>query len=96
MSAVGSAAWRVLGVGSGVAATKTARTVAEKVWKATVGGEPPRNPASYDTTWPEALAWALAVGAATGVARLLATRAAASVYRVGAGHLPKGLEDVGN
>lgn len=96
MSTLGNVSWKVLGLGSGVVAGKAARATAEKVWKKTVGGDPPRNPAAYGTTWGEALSWAVVTGVATSVARLLAVRAAASVYRVGAGHLPKGLEDVGS
>lgn len=68
----------------------------DQVWARTKGGEPPRNPAAAGTTWNKALTWAIASGVAAGVARLLATRAAASAWRKGTGHLPPGLEEVGN
>lgn len=95
MSAIGSATWKVMGVASGVLAAKASRSAAEAVWRRTRGGDPPRNPAAYGTSWGEAVLWAAASGVTAGVARMLATRAAAGTYRRAAGHLPKGLEDVG-
>lgn len=88
--------WKLVGVLTGVLAAKTGRSVLDKVWARTKGGEPPRNPAAVGTTWNEALTWAIASGIAAGVARLLATRGAASAWRKGTGHLPPGLEEVGN
>lgn len=95
MSSVGGMAWKVIGVTAGVFAAKASRSVAEKVWSKTKGGDPPRNPANRETGWGEALGWAVATGVAAGVARLIATRGAASAWEKTTGHLPPGLEDVG-
>jgi len=96
MSAVGSVSWKILGVTSGILAAKVSRSVAEKVWVKTKGGDPPRNPASRQTTWGEAVGWAVATGVAAGVARLLTSRGMAGAWRRTTGHLPPGLEEVGN
>ncbi len=96
MSAVGKFSWKILGVTSGILAAKMSRSVAEKVWVKTKGGDPPRNPASWQTTWGEAVGWAVATGVAAGVARLLASRGMAGAWRRTTGHLPPGLEEVGN
>lgn len=88
--------WKVVGAGSGLVAARLGRSALDKGWKATKGGEPPRNPAAPGTTWPEALQWAVASGVAVAVAKLVATRGAAGAWRRTTGHLPPGLEEVGN
>ncbi|HWG93170.1 MAG TPA: DUF4235 domain-containing protein [Mycobacteriales bacterium] len=88
--------WKFVGIVTGLLAAKTGRSVLDKAWARTRGGEPPRNPAAPGTTWGEALSWAVASGVAVAVARLLATRGAASAWQKGTGHLPPGLEEVGN
>lgn len=96
MSAAGKVVYKVVGIGSGVMAAKLARSVLDKGWAKTRGGEPPRNPAVPGTTWTEALTWAVASGVTVGVARLLATKGVASTWAKATGHLPPGVEDVGN
>lgn len=71
-----------------------ARKVVEAGWERTTGKNPPTNPESPDTTWGEAIGWALLSGAAVGLARLVATRKAAAYYRRRTGHLPHDLEEV--
>jgi hypothetical protein len=93
---VGSVGWKLVGISSGLAAAKVSRSVLDKVWARTRGGEPPRNPAAPGTTWSEAVSWAVASGVTVAVARLLATRGAASAWKRTTGHLPPGLEEVGN
>lgn len=95
MSAAGEFTWKLLGISSGLMAAKLSRSVAEKIWVKTKGGNPPRNPASWETTWGEALSWAVATGVAAGVARMLASRGAAHAWEKTTGHLPPGLEEVG-
>lgn len=89
--------YKLVGILGGVVAAKLARSTAEKVWKKTHHGtEPPRNPAVPGTAWNEAIMWAVASGIAAGIARMLATKGAASIWAKGTGHLPPGLEEVGN
>jgi hypothetical protein len=89
--------FKLVGIVGGVLAAKTSRSVMEKAWKRThAGQEPPRNPAAPGTTWGEALSWAVASGVAAAIARLLATRGTAKAWTKGTGHLPPGLEEVGN
>ena len=96
MSGVGKVAYKVIGVGSGLLAAKLARTVLDRGWEKTKGGEPPRNPAVPGTSWGEAVTWAVASGIALSISRMLATKGVASAWRKTTGHLPPGVEDVGN
>lgn len=50
------------------------RKTLESSWVKLTGREAPENPESDETTWGEALAWAVVSGAALGVARLVARR----------------------
>lgn len=95
MAAAAKLGWKVVGVGSGLVAGKVARSALTAGWRRTRGGDPPRNPASPSTDWAEAVSWAVASGVALGLARLLATKSAASVWQKVTGSLPPGLEDVG-
>lgn len=96
MAAVGNTVYKVAGIGAGVLAGKVARSALDKGWARTRGGEPPRNPAVPGTSWSEALAWAVASGVTVAVARLLATKGVASTYVKATGHLPPGVEEIGN
>ncbi len=96
MAAVEKMLWKVVGLGAGLGAAKVSRSALDKGWAKARGGEPPRNPASRETEWREALYWAIASGVAVAIARLIATRGAASAWERTTGHLPPGLEDVGN
>ena len=87
-------AWKVFGTLSAILAGVAARKLLVKVWTKGTGHDPPANPAAPGTSWPEALGYALASGAAMDVARMLATRKAAGYYRRSTGHLPKGMEEV--
>lgn len=92
---MGPLVWKVVGTGSAIMAGIAAKKVITTAWTKGTGHAPPANPESPDTTWQEALAWALASGAVIGVARMLAARKAANFYKRSTGHLPKGLQDVG-
>jgi hypothetical protein len=87
--------WKILGTGSAVLTGIAAKKVLTTAWTKGTGHPPPANPESPDTSWGEALVWALATGAVVGVARMLASRKAAEFYRRSAGHLPRGLQEVG-
>jgi len=84
-----------MGMGSAVLTGIAAKKIITAAWTKGTGHPPPANPESPDTSWSEALVWALASGALVGVARMLAARKAASYYRKSAGHLPRGLQEVG-
>lgn len=86
--------WRVLGGISAILAGVAARKVMVKGWRATTGSNPPANPAAPGTQWREAIPFALASGALMGLARMLATRKAASYYQKSTGRLPPGMEQV--
>ena len=91
---MGAMVWKVMGLGSAILAGVAAKKVINTAWSKGTGNQPPTNPESPDTSWKEALAWALFSGALVGVARMLAARKAADFYRKSTGHLPKGLEEV--
>jgi hypothetical protein len=89
-----SIGWKLLGTLSAVLAGLAARKALVTGWRATTGKNPPANPAAPGTEWKEAIPYALASGAAMGLARMLATRKAAGYYRKSTGHLPPGMEEV--
>lgn len=94
MAANSSFGWRLLGGLSAILAGIAARKVLTKGWQAATGNNPPANPAAPGTQWREAIPFALASGAAMGLARMFATRKAAGYYRKSTGHLPPGMEEV--
>lgn len=86
--------WRVTGLAVGLGAASVTRTLLTKVWAKQLGGDPPTNPASRETTWPEALAWAAASGVAITIMRMVAARGAAGLWEKATGSLPPGMEEV--
>lgn len=91
----GNVAWKVLASGSGLVAAKATGKALDRTWARTRGGEPPRNPADNQVEWREAVLWALASGAAVGLARLVAARGSAGAWRRFTGALPPGVQEVG-
>ncbi len=61
-------------------------------WRAATGKNPPANPADPDVGLSEAVLWAALSGTLIGVARMLATRRAATYYAKSTGHLPPQLQ----
>jgi hypothetical protein len=88
---VGAFAWRIIGTGAAVVAATLAERGIKAGWKLATGSEPPTIPEDPDTSWKEAISWALLSGAVIGLARLIATRRAAEYYRRSTGELPKAL-----
>lgn len=86
--------WKILGTGGAVLAGVAARKAIMSGWQLAAGKPPPTNPEHPDTTWSEAVAWAVVSGAIVGTARMLATRKAAEYYRRSTGHLPPKMEEV--
>jgi hypothetical protein len=87
-------AWKLFGTAAAIFAGIAARKALVTTWTKTTGKNPPANPAAPGTSWPEAMAWAVASGAAMGMARMLATRKAAGYWQRSTGHLPPGMEEV--
>jgi hypothetical protein len=86
--------WKVVGGLSGVAAGFVTRALLNGTWRRVKGTEPPANPASPRTGWSDALGWAVASGVALAVARLLARRGAAEVWKAAAGAYPPDMDAV--
>lgn len=86
--------WKVVGLVSGAAAGAATRAALRSGWRRARGSDPPANPASPQTSWPEALTWAAASGVAIAVTRLVAQRGAAEAWRAGTGSYPAALETV--
>jgi hypothetical protein len=89
------ATFKLLGTGGAVLSGIAAKKVITTGWKLVTGHAPPANPEHPDTTWAEAVAWAVVSGAVVGVARMLAARQAAAYYARSTGHLPAKVQDVG-
>lgn len=94
MAGNSSFGWRLLGTTSAIVAGMAARKAFITIWTKSTGRTPPANPAAPGTQWSEAIPFAIASGAALGLARMLATRKAADYYRRSTGHLPPGMEEV--
>jgi hypothetical protein len=92
--ASGSKVWSVYALGATLVAGVAARKALTTSWRIATGKNPPQNPAHPDTGLGEAVAWATVSGVAVGLARMLASRKAATYYRKSTGHLPRNLEDV--
>lgn len=86
--AVGS---KLIGIGTGIVVRKISQKVLTRVWRKTKHSEPPADPASPGTPWPEALSYAVASGVAIGVARLVTTKGAATAKMKLTGKTPEGM-----
>ncbi len=89
---MGPLAWKVIGTGSAVLAATAAHKGLSAAWRLATGDDPPTIPEDPETSWREAVAWAIVSGAVVGVARLVATRRAAHYYMRSTGELPKALQ----
>ncbi|MDA8746073.1 DUF4235 domain-containing protein [Rubripirellula amarantea] len=64
-----------------IGATFVARELLQAGWRTTMNSEPPKNPASHEVVWRDALLWGAISGAVVGVARIASRRGSSSVYR---------------
>ncbi len=71
--------WTAASSGAAILAAVGAKKVLSKGWVKR-RGKAPGNPATDDTTWTEALAWALVSGVVVGVVRLVAQRGVAYAF----------------
>jgi len=87
-----SKVWTIFSLGAALTAATVAKKGLNTSWKAATGKNPPANPADPDVDLWEAVMWATVSGTAVGLARMLATRRAATYYAKSTGHLPPGLQ----
>ena len=80
--------WKLTGVLAGTGAGLLMRKLVAGAWRTVRHEEPPENPASPSTSWPDALVWAAVSGVGVAVARLVAQRGAAGAWHARTGHLP--------
>lgn len=85
-------AWKGAALGAAVLSATVMRKLLTVGWEAVVHAEPPKNPADPSTDLREALVWSAATGAAVGVARMAARRAAAGAWTAATGELPRDLQ----
>ena len=83
--------WMLASAGSAIVAAVITRAAARTSWKSLSHERPPRNPAAPETSWPQALAWAVGTGMIVGIARVLGARAATGGWRKLTGHTPRAL-----
>ncbi len=88
MASDSSKIWTAFSVGSALLAAAAAKKALNTSWRVATGKNPPANPADPDVGLWEAVAWAAASGTIIGLARMLATRRAASYYARSTGKLP--------
>jgi len=84
--------WKGVAIVSGVLSAKVARGLLVWGWRKVRHDDPPVNPLSKETTWPEAIAFACVSGAVYGVGRMVAQRVAAGIWDRELGAPPPGLE----
>ena len=85
----GSTGYKLLAMVASLLGAFLARKVLTTTWKLASGKEPPENPAHPTVTWPEAVSWAVASGAAVGLARLIAQKKVADSFHRAAADTPK-------
>ncbi len=61
--------------------TFLARNALQASWRTALNSDPPKNPASHEVAWREALLWGAVSGAVVGVARIASRRASSAAYR---------------
>lgn len=83
--------WTVFSLVSALLGATVAKKTLNTSWRAATGKQPPANPADPDVDLWEAMAWAAASGTFVAIARMLASRRAASYYARSTGHLPPSL-----
>ena len=79
--------WAIAATLASLGAAKLTKNLLSKSWEKRRGSVP-GNPATDDTTWNEALVWAVVSGVAVGVVRLLAQRGVAFAFEKSGSGLP--------
>jgi Protein of unknown function (DUF4235) len=86
-------AWKALALAAGGASAYATRRAIGAAWRGVKRDDPPTNPASRRTSWPQALGWAVVSGVAIAIGRLVAQRGAAAAWKAKTGSYPRALED---
>lgn len=89
----GKTAYKLMALLASLLGAMAARKTMTFAWKALSGKEPPANPEHPEVTWGEAASWAVASGAAVGLARMVAQKRVATTWHRSTGSLPPGLEE---
>jgi hypothetical protein len=77
--------WTAISSAVAIGASLFARKAVTVGWERLAGHEPPVEDDDADVSWTEAIAWAAAIGAAVGVARVVSRRSAAVVWEKATG-----------
>lgn len=81
-------AWKALALVAAGAAAWAGRKATTLVWTRISDSDEPSNPARRDTSWGEAIGWAVLAGAIAATARVLAQRGAAQAWEATMGESP--------
>ena len=83
--------WNVVAWVAAAGAAWAGRKAATAVWTRVSDSQAPVNPAHRDTSWSEAVAWAVIAGAIAATARVLARKGAATAWESFTGDAPPGV-----
>lgn len=64
-----------------IGATFVARNALQAGWRTALNSDPPKNPASHEVNWRDALLWGAVSGAVVGAVRIASRRASSGAYR---------------
>ena len=64
----------------------------ERAWTAAKPGDPPKDPKKADTSWGDALTWAVISGVGVALRKLISTKGAAGAWKAIVGTQPPGYE----
>ncbi|QDV45579.1 hypothetical protein Enr13x_54580 [Stieleria neptunia] len=70
----------LLAYAAAIGATLVARNALQAGWRTTLDRDPPKNPASSEVDWKDALLWGAVSGALVGIVRIASRRASSSAY----------------
>ena len=70
--------WLALSGGAAMLASFVTRNALARGWNTATGEDPPLNPASWKTSWGEAVTWTVAVSIVAGLSQLAARRGIAA------------------
>jgi hypothetical protein len=84
----GTKVWSLFSLWSALLGAAAAKKALDAGWKVATGNPPPKNPSDPDVKTREAVTWAVTSGTVVGLAKVLATRKAASYYAASTGTNP--------